>query len=92
MDVGTTFSMGYYSRINTFGNGILHFNGCNVEMGDNNFDGGLFVEKGLVVFENRVKINDNENNKVFKVGNSSDVKLLSTARIVLDGTTTFSVL
>lgn len=97
MDVGTTFSMGYPASISGASFGIIHFNGCNIEVGDNygldaNVSDGFFMKKGLVVFENRVRINDDNKNKTFTVGENCDLKILGGARIILDGTTTFSVL
>ena len=97
MDVGTTFSMGYPASITQETEGIIHFNGCNIDIGDNyglavNVSDGFFMRNGLVVFENRVKINDDSNGKTFTVGEGCDVKVLGGARIILDGTTTFSVL
>lgn len=97
MDLGTTFSMGYPASINSSSRGILHFNGCDIEIGDNygldeSVSDGFFMKNGLVVFENRVRINDDSNSKTFTVGEDCDMKILGGARIILDGTTTFSVL
>ncbi len=97
MDVGTTFSMGYPASVATESTGISHFNGCDIELGDNyglstNVSDGFFMRNGLVVFENRVQINDDSNSKAFTLGENCDLINLGGARIILDGTTTFSVL
>ncbi len=96
MDIGTTFSMGYYGDIDTWGNGALHFNGCNIEIGDNygqsgDINNGFFLKTGTIIFENEVHINDDEKRKFFQIADGADVTFLSGAQVILDGTTTFSI-
>ncbi len=96
MDIGTTFSMGYYGDIDTWGDGVLHFNGCNIEIGDNygqsgDINNGFILKTGGIIFENEVHINDDGNHKFFQVSVDSDITFLSGARVILDGTTTFSI-
>lgn len=96
MDVGTTFSMGYYGDIDTWGNGVLHFNGCNIEIGENygqvgDINNGFFLKTGTIIFENEVHINDNQKRKLFQVADGSGIIFLAGAQVVLDGTTTFSI-
>ncbi|MBD3273634.1 hypothetical protein GF385_04780 [Candidatus Dependentiae bacterium] len=97
MDYGTTFSLGYPGYIQTHGTGTIHFNGCDVEIGDNYGSGseinnGFNLKNGRVLFENRVRINDNNNYKHFIIGEHSQARLLANARVILEGTTTFSLL
>lgn len=89
-DVGTTFSMGVNGSISMAGNrsGGIHFNGCNILIGSNNFD----LDYGKIVFENEVIIDDNSNYGEFIIGANTQIDVLSTARIVLENTTTFSIL
>lgn len=96
MDVGTTFSMGYYGDLDVATNGSLHFNGCNIEIGDNfgqadDINNGLFLRLGSIIFENEVHINDDGKRKFFQIADDASVTLLSGARVILDGTTTFSI-
>ncbi|MBD3273632.1 hypothetical protein GF385_04770 [Candidatus Dependentiae bacterium] len=97
LDEGLTFSMGYPASVAPETEGIIHFNGCDIELGDNygldvNQSNGFYMPKGLVVFENRVRINDDSNGKTFLLGENTDLKVLGGANIILDGTTTFSIL
>ena len=96
MDVGTTFSMGYYGDLDVSANGLLHFNGCNIEIGENygqsdDINNGLFLKLGSIIFENEVHINDDGNWKLFQIADSANVIFLAGARVILDETTTFSI-
>lgn len=97
MDYGTTFSLGYRGYIRTSGTGTFHFNGCDIEIGENyglgsEINNGFNLKNGRVLFQNRVRINDDSNHKHFIIGEHSQARVLSMANIVLDGTTTFSIL
>ena len=106
MDYGTTFSLGYPAEWywDKVGNvfiwrGGIHFRGCNIEIGDNRgqsthsgvYNNGFNVPHAKIIFEDEVLINDNSNNKSFTLGVSSDAIFLSGARVILEGTTTFSI-
>ena len=97
MDYGTTFSLGYHGYIRTSGTGTFHFNGCDIEIGDNYGSGseinnGFNLKNGQAIFQNRVRISDDSNHKHFIIGENSYARVLSMANVVLDGTTTFSIL
>ena len=97
MDYGTTFSLGYRGYIKTSGTGVFHFNGCDIEIGENYGSGseinnGFYLKNGRALFQNRVGIGDDSNHKHFTIGEHSDVRFLANSRVLLDGTTTFSLL
>lgn len=89
-DIGTTFSMGTNGSITMMNNhtGAIHFNGSNILIGDADFN----VDYGRIIFENEVTINDSNSHAHFVIGANSQGLALATARILLEGTTTFSVL
>lgn len=91
MDIGTTFSFGASSSINLVGpkrKGTIHFNGCNIKIGDQDFN----TNGGRILFENQVTIDDEGNYKDFICNAQSLVDVIGNARIVLESTTTFSIL
>lgn len=97
MDYGTTFSLGYRGYIRTSGTGTFHFNGCDIEIGQNygtgtEINNGFYLKNGRTLFQNRVRISDDSNHKHFIIGEHSDVRFLANSRVLLDGTTTFSLL
>ncbi|KKP23019.1 MAG: hypothetical protein SZ59_C0004G0094 [candidate division TM6 bacterium GW2011_GWF2_28_16] len=68
--------------------GGFHFNGCTIDI--SNAD--LTINEGNVIFENEVRIYDGSNNKKFVIGPNCTAHILGGARVILDGTTTFSIL
>jgi hypothetical protein len=93
-DVGTTFSMGLHGAITMADNhtGSIYFNGCNIIVADNDFNGDETMVGGRIIFENEVTIDDEGNYGEFVIGANTGVDVLGNARIVLENTTTFSIL
>jgi hypothetical protein len=89
-DVGTTFSMGLHGATTMPDNhtGSICFNGSNIIVSDSDFS----VDYGRIIFENEVTIDDEGNYGEFVVGANTWVDVLATARVVLENTTTFSIL
>ncbi|MBD3273633.1 hypothetical protein GF385_04775 [Candidatus Dependentiae bacterium] len=101
LDVGTTFSMGYPASVpsdisSVKNTGVIHFNGCNIEIGDNygtaaDINNGFYLKEGKVVFQNEVHIDDDDKRKFFQIADTADTYFLAGARVILDGTTTLSL-
>jgi hypothetical protein len=89
-DIGTTFSMGTHGSISfeSTKSGIIYFNGSSILVGDKDFD----VDSGKIIFENEVTIDDEGNYGKFIVRENTEVDVLGNARVVLENTTTFSIL
>ncbi len=89
-DIGTTFSMGTHGSITIADNhtGMIHFNGSSVLIGTTDFN----VDYGRIFFENEVTIDDSGNNGEFRIGANMIANVLGSGRVVLENTTTFSVL
>lgn len=91
IDVGITFSFGSSASVNLVGSkrkGTIHFNGCDILIGDNDFS----IDGGRIIFENQVTIYDSDNYKDFICGANTLVDVVGSGRVVLESTTTFSVL
>lgn len=91
IDIGTTFSYGASSSINLVGprrKGTIHFNGCNILIGDNDFN----MDAGRIIFANEVVIDDENNHRDFVLSADSVVDVVANGRVVLENTTTFSIL
>lgn len=89
-DVGSTLKIGSNAVFNILSRkrGGIYFNGCNIDVSSKNF----LIEAGNIFFANEVTIDDSNNYKHFVAGPYNAAHVLGAARIVLDGTTTFSIL
>lgn len=89
-DIGTTFKVGSNAVFNAYGSktGGFYFNGSTINISSKHF----LLNEGSIFFENQVNINDGNSYKNFVVGPHCAATGLATARIILDGKTTFSVL
>ena len=89
-DIGTTFSMGTHGSITIADNhtGMIHFNGSSVLIGATDFN----VDYGRIIFENEVTIDDDGNYGEFIINTNSRADILGCARVVLENTSTFSLL
>ncbi|KKP23017.1 MAG: hypothetical protein SZ59_C0004G0092 [candidate division TM6 bacterium GW2011_GWF2_28_16] len=89
-DVGTTFSIGRTAVFTSDGSGRagFYFNGCNINISAKDF----LIDNATLIFSNEVRITDENWNRKFIIGSNCNVILLAGARILLDGTTTLSLL
>ena len=88
--LGTTFVVGTGATFNFYGTktGGLHFNGCEIYIANNDF----VANEGNIIFENEVTVVDNNSYRHVVIGPNCTVNSLATARIILESTSTFSVL
>ncbi len=89
-DIGTTLKIGSNATFNFKGSkrGSIYFNGSNIDISSKNFS----INSGAIFFENEVVIDDSDNYKDFICERYNSANILGGARVILDGTTTFSVL
>ena len=89
-DIGTTLAIGSNAAFNFKGSkrGAIYFNGSNIDISSKNFS----IDAGAIFFENEVAIDDGNNYKHFVAQTHNTVNIFGGARVILDGTTTFSVL
>ncbi|KKP23018.1 MAG: hypothetical protein SZ59_C0004G0093 [candidate division TM6 bacterium GW2011_GWF2_28_16] len=86
----TTLKLGISASINLRGTktGGFYFNGSKIDISSKNFN----QYEGRIIFENDIIIDDSSSSKLFVLGPACSIDCLANARVLLEGTTTFSII